>query len=286
MKKKQIATTKWKPATWDTNGPIVYSGSPDGSDPTCDKTNYYPIIGHCNPNPLENPPTCGECCSIYNNPSCAIGPSESSKCKENKCNTYTIPCLSTSDYKTMNSISCSGKSTAVFDKGTYPAFMDGGYKDVDWEDIKCMPKHYNTTVADFNNYAGQWYARYLKLKSKTTGFSLLTITDPDDPTKKKTIKAAMSIGHGLFNSSCGGFHLIRFKTVNLDEYKYIINFQVGMRTWSFETKCFDWVCYNQDPKEKIIPSDYCQVFEAIQYEWNDPKQPDDITRILADPRNN
>lgn len=57
MKKKQIATTKWKPATWDTNGPIVYSGSPDGSDPTCDKTNYYPIIGHCNPTPLENPPT-------------------------------------------------------------------------------------------------------------------------------------------------------------------------------------------------------------------------------------
>lgn len=79
----------------------------------------------------------------------------------------------------------------------------------------------------------------------------------------------MSIGHGLFNSGCGGFALIRFQTVNMTAPKYIINFQVGMRTWSFETQAYLWVCNDQKPDEKIIPTDYCQLFDAIEYDWSD-----------------
>jgi hypothetical protein len=105
----------------------------------------------------------------------------------------------------------------------------------------CDNNKFAVDQADFDNKANIWTKElYQKFKMDVADVSVgsatpgayMCLTDPTDDTKQ--IKAMMSLYHGVLAQKCGDFALIRNKVEGEDDYRYLIHFSTGPRTWSLE----------------------------------------------------
>ncbi|CAE8651622.1 unnamed protein product [Polarella glacialis] len=175
---------------------------------------------------------------------------------------------------------CLGPGSISFQKGSNPFMFHRPFQFITGDDISCMANKYipesapqSTMTLEYKDLVKKFQQAHHACQNDENSRQYCLV-DVKDPSSKSTVKAALSMGHdGALKGICGSLTLMRYKPLTawepagcadsggachpknvegqsidrqalksfLEDFKYIVNLQIDMRSWSGELSAFAYL---------------------------------------------
>mmetsp|Transcript_86491 Transcript_86491/g.155785 ORF Transcript_86491/g.155785 Transcript_86491/m.155785 type:complete len:402 (-) Transcript_86491:244-1449(-) len=196
---------------------------------------------------------------------------------------------------------CLGPGSISFQKGSNPCMIHQPFQFITGDDISCTANKYipesapqSTMTLEYKDLVKKFQQAHHACQNDENSRQYCLV-DVKDPSSKSTVKAALSMGHGALKGICGSLTLMRYKPPTawepagcadsggachpknvegqsidrqapksfLEDFKYIVNLQIDMRSWSGELSAFAYLAPGN------AAGNACDVMEVVEVDVSD-----------------